>query len=71
VEHLAAGRLDRFDTRNGLSNDRSKQNQQEIADELGLSTRIVENHRFNIGTKLNRHGVHSLVKFAFDHKSEL
>jgi len=43
----------------------------EIADELGLCTRTVENHRFNIGTKLNLHGVHSLVKFAFDHKSEL
>ena len=43
----------------------------EIADELGLSTRTVDNHRFNIGTKLDLHGVHSLVKFAFDHKSEL
>ena len=43
----------------------------EIADELELSTRTVDNHRFNICTKLELHGVHSLVKFAFDHKSEL
>jgi DNA-binding NarL/FixJ family response regulator len=43
----------------------------EIADELDLSTRTVDNHRFNICAKLDLHGVHSLVKFAFDHKSEL
>ena len=43
----------------------------EIADELELSPRTVDNHRFNICTKLELHGVHSLVKFAFDHKSEL
>ena len=43
----------------------------EIADELELSTRTVDNHRFNICNKLELHGVHSLVKFAFDHKSEL
>jgi DNA-binding NarL/FixJ family response regulator len=43
----------------------------EIADELDLSSRTVDNHRFNICAKLQLHGVHSLVKFAFDHKSEL
>ena len=43
----------------------------EIADELGLSPRTVENHRTNICAKLDVHGVHGLVKFAFEHKSHL
>ncbi len=43
----------------------------EIADELGLSPRTVENHRTNICTKLDVHGVHGLVKFAYDNKSRL
>ncbi len=41
----------------------------EIADELGLSPRTVENHRTNICAKLDVHGVHSLVKFAYENKS--
>ena len=41
----------------------------EIADELGLSPRTIENHRTNICAKLDVHGVHGLVKFAYDNKS--
>jgi len=43
----------------------------EIADELGLSPRTVENHRTNICGKLDVHGVHGLVKFAYENKSRL
>jgi len=41
----------------------------EIADLLRISARTVENHRLNICQKLNLHGSHSLLRFAFDHKS--
>ena len=43
----------------------------EIAAELFISYRTVENHRSNICQKLDLKGSHSLLKFAFDHKSEL
>jgi DNA-binding NarL/FixJ family response regulator len=43
----------------------------EIADLLKISTKTVENHRHNICRKLNIYGSHSLLKFAFDHKSYL
>jgi DNA-binding NarL/FixJ family response regulator len=43
----------------------------EIAAELFISHRTVENHRANICQKLDLHGSHSLIKFAFDHKSQL
>lgn len=43
----------------------------EIAGELGVSVRTVENHRANIAAKLNLSGRFALVKFALQHKSEL
>jgi DNA-binding NarL/FixJ family response regulator len=43
----------------------------EIAGELCVSVRTIENHRANICTKLDLHGTHALVKFALQHKSEL
>ncbi|HZL42900.1 MAG TPA: response regulator transcription factor [Verrucomicrobiae bacterium] len=43
----------------------------EIAGHLQISVKTVENHRLSICHKLNLHGSHSLLKFAFDHKSQL
>ncbi len=43
----------------------------DIGTELGISYRTVERHRTNIAQKLGLSGTHSLVKFAFDHKSDL
>lgn len=43
----------------------------EIASKLELSVRTIDNHRANICAKLDLHGIHSLVKFAFDHRSQL
>ena len=43
----------------------------EIASLLQISVKTVDNHRLNISHKLNLHGSHSLLKFAFDHKSQL
>ncbi len=43
----------------------------EIANFLHLSVRTVDNHRQNICRKLNLHGSHSLLKFAFDNSAYL
>jgi len=43
----------------------------EIADFLKLSVRTIDNHRQNICRKLNLHGTHSLLKFAFDNSAYL
>jgi two-component system, NarL family, response regulator DegU len=41
----------------------------QIARELNISHRTVENHRNHIGRKLNLHGVHQLMSFAREHQS--
>lgn len=43
----------------------------EIAAQLFLSYRTVENHRANICQKLGLRGSHALVKFALEHKSQI
>ncbi|MEW6211873.1 MAG: response regulator transcription factor [Acidobacteriota bacterium] len=43
----------------------------EIADELCIHYRTVENHRTNICRKLDIHGNNALLRFALRHKSEL
>jgi len=43
----------------------------EIAAELGVSPRTVDNHRAHICSKLDLQGSHALTKFAIQHKSEL
>jgi DNA-binding NarL/FixJ family response regulator len=43
----------------------------DIADELCISPRTVDNHRAHICSKLDLQGTHALVKFALQHKGEL
>ena len=49
----------------------SDKTSKEIADELGLSVRTIENHRARICAKLGLPGAHSLVKFAFEYRDQL
>jgi DNA-binding NarL/FixJ family response regulator len=42
-----------------------------IADQLFISYRTVENHRYSICQKLGLHGNNALVRFALEHRSEL
>ena len=44
---------------------------QQIADELYISPKTVENHRNNISKKLHLSGTHSLLKFALSNKDHL
>jgi len=44
---------------------------QEIADELFVSKRTIENHRVNIAKKLNLQSSNGVLKFALQHKSDL
>lgn len=44
---------------------------QQIADELNISIKTVQNHRNNICKKLRIKGVNALLKFAVDNKSHL
>jgi DNA-binding NarL/FixJ family response regulator len=43
----------------------------QIAEELCIHYRTVDNHRTNISAKLGLRGSHALIKFALQHESEL
>ncbi len=43
----------------------------EIAEELHIHYRTVDNHRTNISQKLGLQGSHALLKFAVEHKSQI
>ena len=46
-------------------------NSKQIAKELFISPKTVENHRTNICAKLNIHGTHALLRFLLENKSFL
>ena len=43
----------------------------QIAEELGLKIKTVENHRYNIARKLSLYGNNCVLKYALEHKHEL
>ena len=43
----------------------------EIGEELGISYRTVENHRYRIATRLGLKGNNSLLRYVLEHKEEL
>ena len=49
----------------------SDKTSKEIAEQLGVSPRTIENHRTNMSAKLGLQGSHSLLKFAFENRSRL
>lgn len=59
MEHIILTRVAQFKT------------SKEIAVELGISYRTVQNHRANICTKLGLHGAHQLMAFAREHSGLL
>lgn len=44
---------------------------QEIADDLGIALKTVENHRSHICRKLDLEGPHALLRFALEHRAAL
>ena len=44
---------------------------QEIASELGVASKTVENQRYSIARKLNLSGNNCVLKFALEHRKEL
>ena len=67
---LAAGRVERTRASHP-SPDRRIADQQGDRGDAGLNYRTVENQRAAISQKLGLQGSHALVKFAFEHKTEL
>lgn len=66
----AKGKLDKLTSteRKILALIADEKTSRQIADQIFISIRTVENHRINICHKLDLHGVNSLLKFAIENK---